>query len=174
MKKTLNEEVARIKSIMSINEDDSQMAVLQQVTNDFNEKMDEDLTPEELQDVACANPDTMELPSDIGNEEKQKVDEFKAKLKTAKIPELLRVKRELKELKRQAKQSQQQNEQAGAMVTLLGVTMPQAFALVIGGLLLIMVLNILLSLTGFHLVKTITSWCTGRQTTGYGFRFGRN
>jgi hypothetical protein len=155
-----------------INEDDSQMAVLQQVTNDFNEKMDEDLTPEELQDVACANPDTMELPSDIGNEEKQKVDEFKAKLKTAKIPELMQVKRQLKELRRQSKQ--QQNEQAGAMVTLLGVTMPQAFALVIGGLLLIMVLNILLSLTGFHLVKTITSWCTGRQTTGYGFRFGRN
>ena len=79
-----------------INEDDSQMAVLQQVTNDFNEKMDEDLTPEELQDVACANPDTMELPSDIGNEEKQKVDEFKAKLKTAKIPELMQVKRQLK------------------------------------------------------------------------------
>ena len=60
------------------------------------------------------------------------------------------------------------------MVTLLGVTMPHGFALVIGGIMLIMVLNILLKLFNIHLVKTVTSWCTGRQTTGYGLRFGRN
>ena len=172
MKQNLNEQISRIKSMMNINEDESQMALLQQATNEFNQKVDEDLTPEELQDIACANPDTMELPSNIGNEEKQKVDEFKAKLKTASIQELIQVKKQLKELKRQS--PQQQNEQAGAMVTLLGVTMPHTFALVIGGIMLIMVLNILLKLTGIHLVKTITSWCTGRQTTSYGIRFGRN
>lgn len=171
MKQNLNEQISRIKSIMNINEDESQ-AAMQQAAIEFNEKVDEDLTIEEFQEVACADPDTMDLPSDIGDQEKQKVEEFKTKLKTAKIPELLQAKKQLKELRRQSKQ--QQNEQAGAMVTLLGVTMPQTFAFVIGGILLIMILNILLKLTGIHLVKTITSWCTGRQTTGYGIRFGRN
>jgi hypothetical protein len=60
------------------------------------------------------------------------------------------------------------------MVTLLGVTMPHGFALVLGGIMLLMVLNILLKLLNIHLVRTVTQWCTGKTSTGYGIRFGRN
>jgi len=168
-KQSLNEQVTRIKSMMNINEDEQQMAMLQQVTQEFNEKAEEELTPDELQEVACANPDTIEVPQEATNEQKQKLDEFKAKAKTASITELKQVKKQLRELK------QQQNEQVAgpAVITLLGVSMPPAFAMVIGGIMLIIVLNFLFSLLGIRLVKTITSWCTGRQTTGYGLRFGR-
>lgn len=168
IKLTESELTNLVKRIINENQ---QQVMLQQATDEFNEKAEEDLTPDEFQQVVCTNPDAMELPSNVGDEEKKKVEEFKAKLKTASIDELKQVKRQLKDLKRQGKQ--QQNEQAG-MVTLLGVTMPHGFALVIGGILLIMVLNILLKLFNIHLVKTVTSWCTGRQTTGYGIRFGRN
>ncbi len=171
MKKSLNEQIGRMKQMMNLKEDDSQ-AMLQQYTEEFNEKVDEDLTTDEFEEVACTNADSVEIPEEVDttNEEKQKFDQFKQKLKTATIPELMQVKKQIKELR---KQSKQQNEQAGAMVTLLGVTMPHTFALIIGGLLLLMVLNILMSLTGVGLVRTITNWCSGRTTTGYGLRFGR-
>jgi len=175
MKQTLNEQVARIKTMMNLNEDDSQqMAVLQQVTQEFNEKAEEDLTPEELQEVACTDPDTIEAPQEATNEQKQKLQEFKSKVKTASIAELKQVKKQLKELRIQSKQ--QQNEQVAetALISFLGVSMPPAFAMVIGGIMLIIVLNVLLSLFGIGLVKTITYWCTGKRTTGYGLRFGRN
>jgi hypothetical protein len=175
MKQTLNEQVARIKTMMNLNEDDSQhMAVLQQVTQEFNEKAEEDLTPEELQEVVCTDPDTIEAPQDATNEQKQKLQEFKSKVKTASIAELKQVKKQLKELRIQSKQ--QQNEQVAetALISFLGVSMPPAFAMVIGGIMLIIVLNVLLSLFGIGLVKTITYWCTGKRTTGYGLRFGRN
>jgi len=171
MKQNLNEEISRIKTMMNLKEDDSQMMVLQQATEEFNERAEEDLTPDEFQEVVCTNPDSVEVPPDVTPEQKQKFEEFKSKVKTASIDELKQVKRQLKDLRKQSKQ--QQNEQVG-MVTLLGVTMPHGFALVIGGIMLIMVLNILLKLFNIHLVKTVTSWCTGRQTTGYGIRFGRN
>jgi len=170
-KQTLNEQLSRIKSMMSLNEDDSQaMVMLQQATEEFNEKAEEDLTPEEFQDVVCTDPDTMDVPQDATNEQKQKLEEFKAKLKTASIAELKQAKKQLKQLR------QQQNEQiAGpAVISVLGVTMPPAFAIAIGGILLIMILNMLLKLLNIHLVRTVTSFCTGRQRTGYGIRFGRN
>lgn len=153
---------------ISMNEDDSQaMSMVQQAVEEFNQKAEEDLTPDELQEVICTDPDSVDIPSNITNEQKQKLEEFKQKVKaTTSIPELKQVKRQLKELRKQTKQ--QQNEQAG-MVTLLGVTMPQGFALVIGGIMLIMVLNILFKLFNIHLVKTVTYWCTGRKTTGFGF-----
>ena len=159
---------------MNLNEDDQSMAMLQQATDEFNEKAEEDLTPDEFQDVLCTDVDTEEAPQDAGNEEKQKLEEFKTKLKTASIDELKQVKKQIKELKRQSKQPQQQNEQAGTMVTLLGVTMPQTFALILGGIMLIMVLKVLLSLLGITIVKKTTQWCTGRQTRGIGIRFGRD
>ncbi len=171
MKKSLNEQIGRMKQMMNLKEDDSQ-AMIQQYTEEFNEKVDEDLTTDEFEEVACTNADSVEIPEEVdtSNEEKQKFDQFKQKLKTATISQLMQVKKQIKELR---KQSKQQNEQAGAMVTLLGVTMPHTFALIIGGLLLLMVLNILMSLTGVGLVRTITNWCSGRTTTGYGLRFGR-
>lgn len=173
MKKTLNEEVARIKSIMGcckgrINEDDSQaMVMLQQATEEFNEKVEEDLTPDEFQEVVCSSPDKVELPENTTEEQKQKVEEFKAKLKTASIAELKQAKRQLKQLK------QQQNEQAvaGSMVTLLGVSLPTGFAIAIGAILFIMILNILLKLTGIHLVQTIIDTCRGQRRVRYGIGF---
>ena len=65
MKQTLNEEIGRIKSMMNLNEDESQ-AMLQQDTEEFNQKVGEDLTPEEYKEVICSNPDNLELPN-IGN-----------------------------------------------------------------------------------------------------------
>ena len=175
MKQTLNEQVARIKTMMNLHEDESEkMAMLQQATQEFNEKAEEDLTPDELQEVACADPDTMEAPQEATNEQKQKLQEFKLKAKTASIAELKQVKKQLKELRMQSKQQQDEQVAETALVSFLGVSMPPAFAMVIGGIMLIIVLNFLLSLLGIHFVKTITYWCTGRRSTGYGLRFGRN
>jgi len=178
MRRPLNEQLARMKSMMNLKEDESQaMAMLQQATQEFNQMAEEDLTPDELQEVACANPDTMEAPQEATNEQKQKLQEFKKAVKTAKanrdIPGLKKVKNDLKEFKNKYKQAQNEQVAETALVSFLGVSMPPAFAMVIGGIILIMVLNVLLSLFGIHFVKTITSWCTGRQTTGYGIRFGR-
>ena len=175
MKQSLNEQVARIKTMMNLHEDESEkMAMLQQATQEFNEMAEEDLTPDELQEVACADPDTMEAPQEATNEQKQKLQEFKLKAKTASIAELKQVKKQLKELRMQSKQQQDEQVAETALVSFLGVSMPPAFAMVIGGIMLIIVLNFLLSLLGIHFVKTITYWCTGRRSTGYGLRFGRN
>lgn len=171
MRRPLNEQLARMKSMMIVKEESQTM--LQQATQEFNEKAEEDLTPDELQEVACADPDTMEAPQEATNEQKQKLQEFKSKVKTASIAELKQVKKQLKELRMQSKQQQDEQVAGTALVSFLGVSMPPAFAMVIGGIMLIIVLNVLLSLFGIHFVKTITSWCTGRQTTGYGLRFGR-
>lgn len=173
MKQNLNEQISRIKTMMNLNEDDSQMVMLQQASEEFNEKAEEDLTPDEFQEVVCTNPDSVEAPSDVTPEQKQKFEEFKLKAKTASIDELKQVKRQLKELRRQKKQQDEQI--AGpAVITLLGVSMPPAFAMVIGGIMLIIVLNFLLRLINIRLVRTVTSWCTGRQSTRYGIRFGGN
>ena len=114
MKHTLNEQITRIKFMMNLKEDDSQ-AMLIQYTQEFNEKVDEDLTPEEFKEVMCSNPDDLELPQDITGEQKQTVDQLKQKMKTASFAELIQAKRQLKELKRQ-----QQNEQVAgpAVITL--------------------------------------------------------
>jgi maltodextrin utilization protein YvdJ len=178
-KQTLNEQIGRIKSIMNINEDDSeQMAALQQATQEFNEKAEEELTPDDLQEVACTQPDSVELPSNADEQQKQKFEEFKMKVKqmvAAKdIAGLKQAKRQLKELKNQSKQ--QQNEQAvtGALYTVIGIQMPLGFVIFTYGFLLLLILNGLLSLFGIHLIKTITYWCTGRRSTGFGLRFGRD
>jgi hypothetical protein len=178
MRRPLNEQLTRMKSIMNIKEGNSQqMVMLQQATQEFNQMAEEDLTPDELQEVACADPDTMEAPQESTNEQKQMLLEFKKAVKTAKanrdIPGLKKVKNDLKEFKNKYKQTQNEQVAETALVSFLGVSMPPAFAMVIGGIMLIIVLNVLLSLFGIHFVKTITSWCTGKQTTGYGLRFGR-
>jgi hypothetical protein len=159
MKQTLNEEIGRIKSMMNLNEDESQ-AMLQQDTEEFNQKVGEDLTPEEYKEVICSDPDNLELPN-IGNEEMQKVSELKEKMKTASFDELMQLKRQLKELKRQ-----QQNEQVAgpAVITLLGVSMPPAFAMVIGGIVFIMILSFLSKFIRFN--KKTTYYCDGTRSRG--------
>jgi hypothetical protein len=159
MKQTLNEEIGRIKSMMNLNEDESQ-AMLQQDTEEFNQKVGEDLTPEEYKEVTCSDPDNLELPN-IGNEEMQKVSELREKMKTASFDELMQLKRQLKELKRQ-----QQNEQVAgpAVITLLGVSMPPAFAMVIGGIVFIMILSFLSKFIRFN--KKTTYYCDGTRSRG--------
>lgn len=178
MKQTLNEQIGRIKAMMNINEDDQQMAMLQQATQEFNEKAEEDLTPDELQEVACTSPDSIELPTDATNEHKQKFEEFKVKVKemvkARDIDGLKQAKRQLKELKNQSKQ--QQNEQAftGTLYTVIGIQMPLGFVIFLYGFLFLLILNGLLSIFGIHIIKNITDWCTGRRSVGYGIRFGRD
>ena len=165
------------ESVVDLHE--NQQIVLQQATQEFNEKAEEDLTPDELQEVACTSPDSVELPTDANNEQKQKFEEFKAKVKqmvkAKDIAGLKQAKRQLKELKNQSKQ-QQQNEQAftGTIYTILGIQMPLGFVIFLYGFLLLLILNGLLSLFGIHLIKTITYWCTGRRSSGFGVRFGRD
>ena len=164
------------ESVVDLHE--NQQIVLQQATQEFNEKAEEDLTPDELQEVACTSPDSVELPTDANNEQKQKFEEFKAKVKqmvkAKDIAGLKQAKRQLKELKNQSKQ--QQNEQAftGTIYTILGIQMPLGFVIFLYGFLLLLILNGLLSLFGIHLIKTITYWCTGRRSSGFGVRFGRD
>ena len=162
MKLTLNEELARIKSMMNLNEDDSQ-AMLTQYTQEFNDKVDEDLTPEEFKEVMCSDPDSLDLPQEITSEQKQTVDQLKAKMKTASFAELIQMKKQLKDLKRQ-----QQNEQVAgpAVITLLGISMPPAFAMVIGGILFIMLLTILSRF--FKFTRTETYWCDGKKSRLFG------
>ena len=97
MKQNLNEEIKRIKTIMNLKEDDSQLAIMQQATEEFNEKAEEDLTPDEFQEVVCTDSDSVEAPQDVTPEQKQKFEEFKSKLKTASIDELKQVKRQQKD-----------------------------------------------------------------------------
>jgi hypothetical protein len=158
MKQTLNEEIGRIKSMMNLNEDESQV-MLQQDTQDFNQKVDEDLTPEEYKEVICSDPETIELPN-IGNEEMQKVSELKEKMKTASFAELMQLKRQLKELKRQ-----QQTEQvaAPAVVTLLGVSMNPGVAIAIGLVVFVLVLSFLGRLLRN---KKTTYFCDGTRSRG--------
>jgi len=162
MKHTLNEQITRIKFMMNLKEDDSQ-AMLIQYAQEFNEKVDEDLTPEEFKEVMCSNPDDLELPQDITGEQKQTVDQLKQKMKTASFAELIQAKRQLKELKRQ-----QQNEQVAgpAVITLLGISMPPTFAMVIGGIIFIMLLTILSRF--FKFTRTETYWCDGKKSRLFG------
>ena len=149
MRQTLNEEIGRIKSMMNLNEDESQ-AMLQQDTQDFNQKVKE---------VICSDPQTIELPN-IGNEEMQKVSELKEKMKTASFAELMQLKRQLKELKRQ-----QQTEQvvAPAVVTLLGVSMNPGVAIAVGLVVFVLVLSFLGRL--FRNKRT-TYFCDGTRSRG--------
>jgi hypothetical protein len=156
MKQTLNEELVRIKSMMNLNEDDSQ-AMLQQDASEFNEKVGEDLTPEEFKEVICSDPDDLELPT-IGNEERQKVMELKEKMRNASFAELMQLKKQLKELK-------QQNEQvaAPAVVTLLGVSMSPGVAIAVGMILFVFVLSFLGKM---FRTKRTTYFCDGTRSRG--------
>ena len=172
--KTIDQNNKVLRKLMV--EADEKMEMIQQATQDFNEEAEEDLTPDEFQEVACLYPDSLELPSNVTSDQRQMFEEFKTAVKTAvknrDVNGLKQAKRQLKELKRKSKQ---QNEQAytGPLVTLLGISMPPAFAFFVYGFLLLLILNGLLSIFGIHLIKNITDWCTGKRSVGYGIRFGR-
>ena len=173
--KTIDQNNKVLRKLMV--EADEKMEMLQQATQDFNEEAEEDLTPDEFQEVACLHPDSLELPASAPADQKQTFEEFKTAVKTAvknrDVTALKQAKRQLKELKRKSKQ---QNEQVvtGTLYTVIGIQMPLGFVIFTYGFLLLLILNGLLSIFGIHLVKNITDWCTGRRTVGYGIRFGRN
>jgi hypothetical protein len=158
--KTLNEEVSRIKQMMNINEDDSQMALIQQETQEFNEKVDEELTPEQYESVmGCTDPDEEES-LDLDEKDKQAVATLKEKMKVASFQELLQLKKQLKQLRKQ-------NEQvaAPAVMSFLGVTMSPGAAIVAGMGLLLLTLFLLGRLL-FPRTKVITYRCN-KPDRGY-------
>lgn len=160
MKKSLNEQVDRIKVMMNLREDDSQiMAMLQQETQEFNQKVDEDLTPEEYKEVMCSEPEEMELPN-IDEEKRKVVEQFKMAAKTASFSELLQAKKQIKELKKQ-----QQNEQvaAPALISILGVSMNPGVAIAVGVILFALVLSFIGKL---FRTKTTTYFCDGTRSRG--------
>jgi hypothetical protein len=159
MKQTLNEQIGRIKSMMNLNEDDSQ-AILLQDTEEFNQQVGEDLTPEEYKEVMCSDPNQIELPTNLGNDEKQKVEEFRIAASKASPAELKVAKQQIKELKRQ-----QQNEQvaAPAVITILGVSMNPGVAIAVGVVLFALVLSFLSKL---FRTRTTTYYCDGTRSRG--------
>lgn len=159
MKQSLNEQIGRIKSMMNLNEDDSQ-AMLLQDTEEFNQQVGEDLTPEEYKEVMCSDPNQIELPTNLGNDEKQKVEEFRIAASKASPAELKVAKQQIKELKRQ-----QQNEQvaAPAVITILGVSMNPGVAIAVGVVLFALVLSFLSKL---FRTRTTTYYCDGTRSRG--------
>ena len=158
--KTIDQNNKVLRKLMV--EADEKMEMLQQDTEDFNEKVDEDLTPEEYKAIVCLEPTDVPLPQNITDEQKQKLEDLKNKMKTASFSELMQLKKQLKELRKQSKQ--QMEQAAPALVTLLGVSMPPAFAMVIGGIAFIMVLSFLGRL--LNIKKTKTYYCDGTQSRG--------
>lgn len=143
--------------------EDQKMMMLQQATQEFNEKVGEDLTPEEFQAVICSDPENLDLPTNIPAEQQQTVDKVKAKALSATLPELIAAKNQLKALKKQSKQ--QQSEQAApALISVLGISMPPGFAIAIGGLIFVMILSCLGRFFRFR--KTTTYFCDGTRTHG--------
>jgi hypothetical protein len=166
MKQTLNEQVARIKLMMNLNEDDSQaMAMLQQETQEFNQKVGEDLTTEEYAEISCSEPSTeIALPQESTEDDKRKVDMLKEKMKTASLSELMQLKKQFKQIKKQ-----QQNEQILSIPTgvaaigaqnavFLGISMSPMLAAVcvlgLGGLLLFLLGRLI-----FPRTRRETIWC---------------
>jgi len=105
--KTLNEQISRIKQIMNINEDESNMMALwQQDTEVFNQEADENLTVEEYKAISC-EAQSDEAPSmELGPEIEQKIDQ-EGKGKISQIVQAIRkaTPEQLKEEKRKIKEA---------------------------------------------------------------------
>jgi cell division protein FtsN len=123
------------ESVVNLYED--QQIVIQQETEEFNQKTGERLTPEQYESVmGCTNPN-QEPALNVDQKGKQDIATLRQKMKTATLPELLQLKKQLRDLKKQKPQNVQQQpvaEQipAPAVITLLGVSMSPAVAIVAG------------------------------------------
>jgi hypothetical protein len=116
------------ESVVTLHEDEQQM-LLQQETEEFNDKTGEQLSPEDYENVmGCTNPDD-DIPVDDADG-KQAIATLKEKMKTASFQELMQLKQQLKQLKKQQNISEQ--VPAPAVITLLGVSMSPAVAIVAG------------------------------------------
>jgi hypothetical protein len=120
------------ESVVTLHED--QQMIIQQETEQFNQKTGERLTPEQYESVmGCTNPN-QEPVLNVDQKGKQDIATLRQKMKTATLPELLQLKKQLRDLKKQNVQQQAVAEQipAPAVITLLGVSMSPAVAIVAG------------------------------------------
>lgn len=153
---------------------ENQEMEIQQMTADFNQKVGENLSPDDFENmVACANPDQpvevdlSSIPAEEKGDAQQKVNQLQEKMKTASLKDLMQLRKQFREYKKQ--QRQLKNEQilsiptagaigAGQSAVFLGITMSPllavACAMALGGLLLFLISRLL-----FPRVKTIRSSC---------------
>jgi len=143
--KTLNEQISRIKQIMNINEDESNMMALwQQDTEAFNQEADEDLTVEEYKAISC-EAQSDEAPSmELGPEIEQKIDqEGKGKIsqiveamKRANLEQLKAEKRKIKEAMASKNKGEMSEQGVLATTMVFGVSLGWALFLAIAAYIL--------------------------------------
>ena len=173
MKKVIKLTEADLTNLIKKVIKENQEIEIQQMTSDFNQKVGENLAPDDFENmVACTNPDQpvevdlSSIPADEKAEAQQKVNQLQEKMKTASLKDLMQLRKQFREYK---KQQRQQNEQilsiptagaigAGQTAMFLGVTMSPllafACAMALGGLLLFLITRLL-----FPRIKTIRSSC---------------
>jgi hypothetical protein len=117
------------ESVVTLHE--NQQMIIQQETEQFNQKTGERLSSEQYESVmGCTNPN-QEPVLNVDQKGKQDIATLRQKMKTASFQELLELKKQLKELKKQ-KQDMAEQVPAPAVITLLGVSMSPAVAIVAG------------------------------------------
>ena len=124
------------ESVVTLHED--QQMIIQQETEQFNQKTGERLTPEQYESVmGCTNPN-QEPVLNVDQKGKQSIATLRQKMKTATLPELLQLKKQLRDLKKQKPQQNVQQQAVAeqipvpAVITLFGVSMSPAVAIVAG------------------------------------------
>lgn len=153
MNDILNEEINKIQMMMGVSVQNLMEEVeIDQATSFLNQKIDENLSPQDVQDiVSCVDPnkpvevDLSSVPNEQRKEVKEKIDLLQEKMKSASLSELLELKKQFKKVRRESKR--QQNEQLMPAATFLGISMPPAAAAVatfaLMGLLLFLIIRYL-------------------------------
>lgn len=143
--KTLNEQISRIKQIMNINEDESNMMALwQQDTEAFNQEADEDLTVEEYKAISCEAQSDDAPSMELGPEIEQKIDqEGKGKIsqiveamKRANLEQLKAEKRKIKEAMASKNKGEMSEQGVLATTMVFGVSLGWALFLAIAAYIL--------------------------------------
>lgn len=124
------------ESVVTLHED--QQMIIQQETELFNQKTGEKLTPEQYESVmGCTNPD-QEPVLNVDQKGKQDIAKVRENMRHLSFGQLLQFRKVLKNLPKQVPQQnvkqQDVSEQvpAPAVITLLGVSMSPAVAIVAG------------------------------------------
>lgn len=153
--KTLNEQISRIKQIMNINEDESNMmALLQQDTEAFNQEADEELTVQEYKEISCEAQSDQAPAIEVGPEIEQKFGQ-EGKSKIAQIVEAMKkaTPDQLKEEKRKIKQALA-SKNSGEMKEQEFLASSMIFGVSVGWALFIAASAIILGFIVYYLVKS--------------------
>jgi len=134
MKNILNEEINKIQMMMGVPVQNlMENAEIDQTTSFINQKIDENLSSQDVEDIiSCVDPnkpvevDLGSIPNEQRAEAKEKIDLLQEKMKSASLGELLNLKRQFKKVRREGKN--QQSEQLMGAATFLGIAMPPAAA----------------------------------------------